>query len=339
MPPVPSNSLTSSSIATTPFNSNKLVENNYKLALKQFINKNFIGSFKLIHDVYYTSFNEYKQGTISEDLLIKIINLYLVVVGVCLKNRHLDQALANAARNSFTSNEIINQIKSIWLELDIPLDIKYNMQLVYISNPKDLINDEDSYLRNLKKWYINIDTNDKFGSKLLDLVKFEILPHFNQYDESERLIGDDESELAKLHKIKNEKDEYLKKVKQDQIQAEKVAKEAQEKQEAEARQKRKELNLKYSSIKEIVNNYKQEDSRAAASVKDLNRRHQQSQSQNLQEKLAYVLRITKNYLARNSLVLVVLIVLILGSSRYLRNANVREKIVDTVKMAFKFTYV
>jgi len=315
------------------------VENNYKLALKQFINKNFIGSFKLIHDVYYTSFNEYKQGTISEDLLIKIINLYLVVVGVCLKNRHLDQALANAARNSFTSNEIINQIKSIWLELDIPLEIKYNMQLVYISNPKDLINDEDSYLRNLKKWYINIDTNDKFGSKLLDLVKFEILPHFNQYDESERLIGDDESELAKLHKIKNEKDEYLKKVKQDQIQAEKVAKEAQEKQEAEARQKRKELNLKYSSIKEIVNNYKQEDSRAAASVKDLNRRHQQSQSQNLQEKLAYVLRITKNYLARNSLVLVVLIVLILGSSRYLRNANVREKIVDTVKMAFKFTYV
>lgn len=331
--------MTSSSIATTPFNSNKLVENNYKLALKQFINKNFIGSFKLIHDVYYTSFNEYKQGTISEDLLIKIINLYLVVVGVCLKNRHLDQALANAARNSFTSNEIINQIKSIWLELDIPLEIKYNMQLVYISNPKDLINDEDSYLRNLKKWYINIDTNDKFGSKLLDLVKFEILPHFNQYDESERLIGDDESELAKLHKIKNEKDEYLKKVKQDQIQAEKVAKEAQEKQEAEARQKRKELNLKYSSIKEIVNNYKQEDSRAAASVKDLNRRHQQSQSQNLQEKLAYVLRITKNYLARNSLVLVVLIVLILGSSRYLRNANVREKIVDTVKMAFKFTYV
>lgn len=131
----------------------------------------------------------------------------------------------------------------------------------------------------------------------------------------------------------------MKKVKQDQIQAEKVAKEAQEKQEAEARQKRKELNLKYSSIKEIVNNYKQEDSRAAASVKDLNRRHQQSQSQNLQEKLAYVLRITKNYLARNSLVLVVLIVLILGSSRYLRNANVREKIVDTVKMAFKFTYV
>lgn len=256
-----------------------------------------------------------------------------------MKNRHLDQALANAARNSFTSNEIINQIKSIWLELDIPLEIKYNMQLVYISNPKDLINDEDSYLRNLKKWYINIDTNDKFGSKLLDLVKFEILPHFNQYDESERLIGDDESELAKLHKIKNEKDEYLKKVKQDQIQAEKVAKEAQEKQEAEARQKRKELNLKYSSIKEIVNNYKQEDSRAAASVKDLNRRHQQSQSQNLQEKLAYVLRITKNYLARNSLVLVVLIVLILGSSRYLRNANVREKIVDTVKMAFKFTYV
>ncbi|CAD1811503.1 unnamed protein product [Candida parapsilosis] len=339
MPPVPSNSLTSSSIATTPFNSNKLVENNYKLALKQFINKNFIGSFKLIHDVYYTSFNEYKQGTISEDLLIKIINLYLVVVGVCLKNRHLDQASANAARNSFTSNEIINQIKSIWLELDIPLEIKYNMQLVYISNPKDLINDEDSYLRNLKKWYINIDTNDKFGSKLLDLVKFEILPHFNQYDESERLIGDDESELAKLHKIKNEKDEYLKKVKQDQIQAEKVAKEAQEKQEAEARQKRKESNLKYSSIKEIVNNYKQEDSRAAASVKDLNRRHQQSQSQNLQEKLAYVLRITKNYLARNSLVLVVLIVLILGSSRYLRNANVREKIVDTVKMAFKFTYV
>lgn len=329
MPPVAN---TPASGSTLSPNSNKLVENNYKLALKQFINKNFIGSFKLIHDVYYTSFNEYRQGTISEDLLIKIINLYLVVVGVCLKNKSLDQVLVNAARNSFTSNEIINQIKSVWLELDIPYEIKYNMQLVYISN-QELICDKEGYLRNLKKWYINIDTDDKFGNKLLDLVKFEILPQFNQYDESERLIGDNEEELQRLRQIKNEKEEYLNKVKQEQIQAEKLAKEAKIKEEAEAKNAAKELNLKYSSIKEIINNYNKEDSRAP--VRNLDRQ----QSQSLKKKLTYILSITRNYLAKNSIVLVVLIILILGSSRYLRNANIKDKIVETVKMAFKFTYV
>lgn len=329
MPPVAN---TPASGSTLSPNSNKLVENNYKLALKQFINKNFIGSFKLIHDVYYTSFNDYRQGTISEDLLIKIINLYLVVVGVCLKNKSLDQVLVNAARNSFTSNEIINQIKSVWLELDIPYEIKYNMQLVYISN-QELIRDKEGYLRNLKKWYINIDTDDKFGNKLLDLVKFEILPQFNQYDESERLIGDNEEELQRLRQIKNEKEEYLNKVKQEQIQAEKLAKEAKIKEEAEAKNAAKELNLKYSSIKEIINNYNKEDSRAP--VRNLDRQ----QSQSLKKKLTYILSITRNYLAKNSIVLVVLIILILGSSRYLRNANIKDKIVETVKMAFKFTYV
>lgn len=329
MPPVAN---TPASGSTLSPNSNKLVENNYKLALKQFINKNFIGSFKLIHDVYYTSFNEYRQGTISEDLLIKIINLYLVVVGVCLKNKSLDQVLVNAARNSFTSNEIINQIKSVWLELDIPYEIKYNMQLVYISN-QELICDKEGYLRNLKKWYINIDTDDKFGNKLLDLVKFEILPQFNQYDESERLIGDNEEELQRLRQIKNEKEEYLNKVKQEQIQAEKLAKEAKIKEEAEAKNAAKELNLKYSSLKEIINNYNKEDSRAP--VRNLDRQ----QSQSLKKKLTYILSITRNYLAKNSIVLVVLIILILGSSRYLRNANIKDKIVETVKMAFKFTYV
>lgn len=313
-------------------NSNKLVENNYKLALKQFINKNFIGSFKLIHDVYYTSFNDYRQGTISEDLLIKIINLYLVVVGVCLKNKSLDQVLVNAARNSFTSNEIINQIKSVWLELDIPYEIKYNMQLVYISN-QELIRDKEGYLRNLKKWYINIDTDDKFGNKLFDLVKFEILPQFNQYEESERLIGDNEEELQRLRQIKKEKEEYSNKVKQEQIQAEKLAKEAKIREEAEAKNAAKELNLKYSSIKEIINNYNKEDSRVP--VRNLDRQ----QSQSLKEKLTYILSITRNYLAKNSIVLVVLIILILGSSRYLRNANIKDKIIETVKMAFKFTYV
>ncbi|CCG23822.1 hypothetical protein CORT_0E02350 [Candida orthopsilosis Co 90-125] len=329
MPPVAN---TPASGSTLSPNSNKLVENNYKLALKQFINKNFIGSFKLIHDVYYTSFNEYRQGTISEDLLIKIINLYLVVVGVCLKNKSLDQVSVNAARNSFTSNEIINQIKSVWLELDIPYEIKYNMQLVYISN-QELICDKEGYLRNLKKWYINIDTDDKFGNKLLDLVKFEILPQFNQYDESERLIGDNEEELQRLRQIKNEKEEYLNKVKQEQIQAEKLAKEAKIKEEAEAKNAAKESNLKYSSLKEIINNYNKEDSRAP--VRNLDRQ----QSQSLKKKLTYILSITRNYLAKNSIVLVVLIILILGSSRYLRNANIKDKIVETVKMAFKFTYV
>ncbi|KAG5418797.1 hypothetical protein I9W82_003515 [Candida metapsilosis] len=351
MPPVStSNSNGSSgprSMPTEQLNpNNKTVENNYKLALKQFINKNFIGSFKSIHQVYYSSFNDYRQGTISEDLLIKIINLYLVVLGVCLKNNTLDQVQANAARNSFTSNEIFNQIKSVWLEADVPYEIKYNIQLVYISN-QDLIGNKETYLHNLKKWYINIDTSDKYGAKLLDLVKFEILPQFEAYDESERLIGDNEDELKRLHEIKAGRQEYLNKLKQQQLDAEKSAKEAKAKEDAETKRgKRESKNLKYSSIKEIMNNYNKEDSKAtvassstsssSSSGRSLSR---QQQAQNLKEKLNYMLNITKSYLARNSIVLVVLIILVFGSAKYLRNANIRDKIVETVKMAFKFTYV
>ncbi|KAI5962707.1 hypothetical protein KGF57_001441 [Candida theae] len=337
--PAVSNSLPTPAISSvSTFNSNKTTEHNYKLALKQFINKNFIGSFKLIHQVYYSAFNDYKQGTISEDLLIKIINLYLVVVGVCLKSKSLDNVQANAARNSFTSNEILNQIKSVWLEADIPYEIKYNIQLVYATN-QDLILDKESYLHNLKKWYINIDTDDKFGGKLLDLVKFEILPQFELYDESERLIGDDESELQRLHDIKDGKEEFKNRLKQEQLQAEKAAKEAKVKVEADARKTAKESSLKYSSIKEIINNYSKEESRSAPSTSQGRSLSRQQQVQALKQRLSYILNITGSFLARNSVVLVVLIVLFLGSGRYLRNANIRDKIVETVKMAFKFTYV
>ncbi|KAI5955232.1 hypothetical protein KGF54_001793 [Candida jiufengensis] len=322
---------TSTTLSPNAHNLNKEMEDNYKLALKQFINKNFIASFKLSRVLFLSSFNEYKQGTISLNLLIKIINLYLVVIGVCLKEHHLDQILTNSARNSISSNEVNNLLGSVWSTSEIPTEVIYNLHLLFISN-QDLIKNKDSYLYDLNKTILNINPQDKYGEKLLNLVKFEIYPNFNEFEKSERLIKDNEQELQKLHQIKQIKESNAEKLKQKQLDDAKFAQDLKLKKDQEARKLAHEQNLKYKSIKEITNSYNN-NQREVSSNKDL------SKKENLKEKLMYIVNITKKYLQQNSIVLVVILILLFGSSKYLKGVNIKEKLVDTIKMAFKFTYI
>ncbi|KAI3403408.2 hypothetical protein KGF56_003829 [Candida oxycetoniae] len=322
---------TSTTLSPLAINSNKQMEHNYKLALKQFMGKNFAGSFKLIHELYLDAFSEFKQGTISTNLLVKIINLYLVVVGVCLKDKRLNQVQANVARNSVTSNEVTNLIRAIWLPNEIPYEITFNFNLMLILN-QDLINNKDQYLHDLKKSYIDIDESDKYGKKFLDLVKFEILPQLDQYDEAFRIIGNNLEEKNKLATLKEEKLSNLQKTKNEKLEAERRAKEQKDKEDAVARALAREQNLKYKSIKEIRRSYENERNLESG------KKTMKPSEQDIKQKLMYLLSLVKVYLQKNVLILLVISAIVMSSGRYLRNANIRDKLVDTVKMAFKFTY-
>ena len=104
----------------------------------------------------------------------------------------------NAAINSITSNEVLNQIRSVFGN-DIPCEILYNYHLAHITNPKVLIG--DGYFDQLHKDYLGAN-NDKYKPKFMQLVVFEILPTFGKYQEAERLITDPK-DLEKLRKIQH----------------------------------------------------------------------------------------------------------------------------------------
>lgn len=321
---------TSVTLQPNAINSNKQMEQNYKLALKQFINKNFPTSFKLIHSLFQTCFQEYSKGTISKNLLIKIINLYLLETGVCLKDNHLNQVQNLAALNSITSNEIINRLKSIF-ENYIPCEILYNYHLMFITNSDLLINEKYEYLTQLRKDYHHIDDDDKYKRKFMDLIIFEILPSFDEFEEAERLI-EDPIDLKKLKEIKKLKQDLKDKEKFKALEQERLIKQKEEKELEIAKEKAKQLNLKYKSIKEIQKNYNDESVRKSTpTTRDNN--------QQLKSKLIYLYGIVQKYLKENILILLIVAILAIGSRKYLKGVNLKDKIIETVQMAFKFTYV
>lgn len=282
------------------------MDHNYKLALKQFINKNFEASFKLTSELFHICFNEYANHTISQTLVTKIINLYLVEVGVCVKDGLLNQVQTNAAINSITSNEVLNQIRSVFGN-DIPCEILYNYHLAHITNPKVLIG--DGYFDQLHKDYLGAN-NDKYKPKFMQLVVFEILPTFGKYQEAERLITDPK-DLEKLRKIQH--------LHEEQRAQQRLAKQNQEKERAAALEQAKQQTLKYKSIKEIQNSYEEEH-------------HDVQISQ-----LSYIYNLVKTYLRENYLAVLVVLVLGISANRY--RTQLKEKIVETIKMAFKFSYI
>lgn len=278
------------------------METNYSLALKQFINKNFAASFRLASELFHKCFTEYSGHSISLTLLTKIINLYLVEVGVCLKDGLLNQVQANTAVNSITSNEVINQIHAVFGD-EIPCEILYNYHLMHITNSKLLIN--DNYWDQLRNDYHHA-INDKYKQKFIELVVFEILPRYDKYKEAEQLITNP-NDLQRLRKIQEKQ---------------KLAEEVERSQKKTP--PKEQPTLKYKSIKEIQNAYNLEEAKKPTLP---------------ESRLLYIYNLVKNYLRDNYLVVLVLIILGLGARKYLSRANLREKIVDTIKMAFKFSYI
>ncbi|RCK58862.1 hypothetical protein Cantr_07140 [Candida viswanathii] len=324
---------TSVTLQPSAINNNKQMEQNYKLALKHFINKNFPVSFTLISDLFQNAFGEFIKGTISRNLLVKIINLYLLETGVCLKEEtgHLGQVQLTAALNAITSNEVSNRIRGVFGNR-VPCEVLYNLHLMYVTNKEVLIADKDDYLNQLRIDYLRVDDGDKYREKFMELVVFEILPTFDEFGEAEMLISDP-TKLTKLAEIKKAKQDAQDKERFKALERERAAKERKEKEMALAKEKARQSSLKYKSIKEIQKNYNEE------SVRKPETSGSQSTNQQLKNRLLYVYGIVQKYLKENILILLIVAVLAFGSRKYLKGVNLKDKIIETVQMAFKFSYV
>ncbi|RLV92026.1 hypothetical protein JA1_003336 [Spathaspora sp. JA1] len=321
---------TSVTLSPSSVNANKTMETNYKLALKLFMNKNHDKSFSLIHQLYQDSFIQYQANSISENLFIKIINLYLIEIGVALKEKQLVDC------SDLTSNSLINKLGKIYER--IPSEILYNYHLVFVSNRDTLIPDKHPYLTQLKSQYMNLHQRGKYNDKFLKLVVFEILPIFDEFAAAQNIISHSttftEIDWKRLQDIQMNKSEIKH---QEKLKKEEEVRKQQEELKKQ-RQLQSESNIKYKSIKEIQKQYASESvtSPVATTTSDSNR----SLSE-LREKLVYVTNLLKGYIKDNSLIIIVVLILLFISKRFIniKKVNLKEKIIDTIKMAFKFSYL
>lgn len=342
--------------------SKKNVNNNYKLAVKYFMNKSFQKSFELIAKLYEKSFHQFSTGVIPEQLFIKIVNFYLIQVGIILDSSRKDVQVKLtpieevSCKNQLATDNVITQLREIYGSTDgIPYEIVYNLYTSLFINRHELV-DEKTLLDKFNSIIYTVgadDDDDVFLRKLLDLYVFEVLPSYNKFDEARNLIqthaiyshGDElESNLSKLAAIKSEslKNSEIERKRKLESLAKKKELEKLEKQRAE--EQKREENLNYRTLKQIRNSHSTESAESTPSSR--NPSHNSSSSKvadlaKLKQRLFYQLNISKEFLVDNYPVLVVVIISLLVSTRFIRSRkiNVKEKLMETLRMALKVSYL
>ncbi|ODV77723.1 uncharacterized protein CANTADRAFT_7222 [Suhomyces tanzawaensis NRRL Y-17324] len=328
--------------------SHKLIESNYNLALKLFVNKNFEKSYGLTSQLYQQGFSDFKNGFITEKLFIKIISLYIIETGVSLTQPGLSDDRKAHTINAIKEEEVLKRLINLYqFEYLIPLEILYNHYLLIISN-KELILGADSswFIKKLGRLYSSINQgpqDDKYLKKLIDLYVFEILPTYDNFDESEIIIREDqlystdlESNLAKLKEIKQSKKTKQDAEKKRMKEKQKLEKELKQKELQKQKELEKSQNLNYKSIKEIQKQYSGESSEPRNLPAKTT-----SQFEEIRKKLMYVYGISKNYLKDNGIVVALVILALVATSKFVnfRKINFKERVRETIKMAFQISYL
>ncbi|KAK6465882.1 hypothetical protein DFJ63DRAFT_310966 [Scheffersomyces coipomensis] len=349
------------SFSSASFSSNHLLEEKYKLAYKQFINKNFEKSYRLINELYDSSFNEFSKGFISEVLFKKIINLYLTLVSLTISGQTLPFKLSQIDNhrlvNVFIQDTFLNKLTQAFggSEINIPLDILYNYILVLITNKKVLIGNDDSFLNRVKSIYSSLivnNSNSKYVKRFIDLYVFEVLPTFDNFDDARFIIESDaiyasdvKNQLDNLNKIEQNKLQIVEQQKQKEEERKKREQEYQKRELQKAKELEKQQNLQYKSIKDIQKEYATPISASSSSSDKqkvgLNKDTDVNRLNQLKEKLFYSYKLTKNYFKENSPIILVIVVLLFIINRFinLRQIKIKDKLLETIKMAFKVSYL
>lgn len=323
-------SLLSSSIL-----SNRLIEDNYKLALKLFVNKNVQKSWIIISGLYQQAINEYEKGLIGDKLFVKIISLYLIEIGYNLQD-NTDKVLVSSLRNKTLINHLSQVFSGMY---NIPEEILYNYYLVYVTNRELLVEGNRQFYEDIDQLYLNYkSSDDKYYLKLVDLYVYEILPINNRFDQSRSVIdnnqiySDKADAKSKLDEVERRKSDDEKKQQQIKLEKQQKDQEAQLKKDQHAKLQR-EKQLEYVKLNELSNS--RDLSRPAPDQPTM------SQLQLLKSRITYLLSISTNYIKQSSPLLLAIIVTILITSRFVnyRKLNLRDKLKQTVEMAFKVSYL
>lgn len=312
--------------------SNKLIEDTYKLALKFFVTKEVQKSWIIISTLYQKAINEFKKGLISQKLLIKVISLYLVEIGINLQKSE-DKLMEKNLKNK----TILKNITSIFgTNLETPDEILYSYYLIFVTNPRLI---DNLFYSEFDKLYQNYpsDSESKFYKKLVDLYVFEILTSGDLFDRAKLVIDsndvylkDRENAKLKLKQIETNKD-FTRKVKE-QEKLDKLKKDQEEqKKKDQLALSQKQKQLDYVKLNELTKN----------KPRDLPQKSNQSQLQLLKTKIQYLLSITGNYLKHSSPLILAILALIFLSTKFVnfKTLNIKEKLKQTVGMAFKVTYL
>lgn len=337
-------SLLSQSITLS--NDNHL-QNEYKKSAKFFINKKFDKSYYSLIKILPESIHLYQSNSIEIKLFISIWSLYFNLIDIFV-NKELN----------LLNNEEFDTITQIFYNPDYLFNELYKCQkisppklillllLIKLNNPKtDLIklrSNIDLYLVNASSIFnpdINLDEYNDF-KELLEIYHIHLLSKLNEYEESEFLIS------SNPHLI-NEKDELIKKLRQEKIN---IENEKKAKIEAEKKKKQQEKLIKErkeAKLKEL----KEAKLKDAEKIEKIDTLMPVSNSKELT-----ILNIIKDKLLKlnSSKILSISIILSIFSILSIlkifkilnKNRNINEKINQfwtklshTLKMAFKVTYV
>lgn len=308
------------------------IENGYSLSLKFFMNKNLSKSFEILKPQYTCSFENLKSGVIDQSLFIKILNLYLTQAGLVLEkgtgftvNKQDKQQILN----ELNDQTILSNLIEIYQDINhIPSEILYNLYLIqYIGL------DLNAVQTRLTKLYSKLDfsRNDKFIRKILELYILKVLPECDLIDDAKTIIKenplleDKDTYFRKLARLQHEKE--LEQENQKRLEYQKTR--DQKKKEAN---NKLEKDLKYKSLKQIKQAHQQEDALSNVEAND---------EDPIISKLTYHFNLTRKYLLNNSPMLLLTLITLLIVTRYLKvkKVNIGQAIKETLKMAFKVSYL
>lgn len=305
-----------------------ILKNDYQLAYKYFVNKNFEASYELVKKLYRQALRNLAADAIPEALFIRIIKLYLTEVGLFVNsNKH---ALPKTERlhieGEIRDEVLLNDLLGLYDEVNsIPTELLLSLVLVAYSL------DIGFAYEQLKRLYLVIDwVQDPNLKKILEIYVFQVLSRLDRLDEARQIIQHNEllseTDLDRLNKAieTQRQEEELRKKKI----AEKQAQEKQREREA-ARQREEKHNLKYRSIKQL----KEELSPKSTTKEEV--------TETTVSKLKYLLSLSQKYIVDNSPVLVAVLVALIVLSRFVKvsRGDLVAKARETIQMAFKISYL
>lgn len=335
----------------------KVIINDYKLALKFFVNKDFGKSFAIIQKLHDFCYKNFELGTLGEDYFIKIITLYLTEVGLLVNPKDT----GNSYQLSRAERKELTQKLELWTFLDklyevygdiarIPLELLFQVFLVNYTCQNVIAKDHASLVQRFRKVYTMLDfnthRNDKYLKRWVDMYIFNVLPDVEDFSTALRIA--DENPLINTEKAKTKLHELQELKVQERKLREKHAQELQSKEakrlEQEKLRQRKakdESDLKFKSLKQIRQEREKDDERRNRDANPVGRSSSNFTIDQIKSRLEYLLQMSSKFVQKNSPVLLVAILLAFIISRVIRTRriNIREKLVETMKMAFKVTYL
>lgn len=331
----------------------KLIVNDYKLALKFFMNKDFGKSFLIISKLHEVCYRNFEKGLLDEEVFIKIVSLYLTEIGLLLNAKETNSTfqLSRAERKEFLkkleNSTMLDTLYGIYGSIAlIPLELLFQIMLVNFTCKNAIKPDDPRHLlKQFEKLYTRLnftDSSDKYMKRLVDMYVFNVLPEADEFSKAFQVIQDNPFldytvALAKLRELEELK-RHDKKLRDKQIK-QRETNEAKLEEERLARKKEEDerKNLKYMSLKQIRKEHETDgtskrEKPGSASNYDIEK---------LKSKMLYLLQLSKDTFQKNSAFILVVLALAFISTKFLRSRkiNIREKLLETLKMAFKVTYL